>query len=104
AGPASRFAGSAATGTPPKTGTSTGATPSWAASVTANADTSGRGPGSAAARGWANSAMPAHAPAESRKLTDPTSSGSTSSTPVTASASRRRLDTGRPSVDATNAT
>src|SRR5207237_3406181 len=34
AGTARRLAGSDATGTPPKTGTSTGATPSWAAMVT----------------------------------------------------------------------
>ena len=38
AGTARRLAGTAATGSPPKTGTSTGATPSWAASVTASAD------------------------------------------------------------------
>src|SRR5439155_24016855 len=69
AGTAMTLAGSAATGSPPQPGTSTGATPTWAASVTANADATGRGPGTAATSGWANSATPAHAPAESRKPT-----------------------------------
>src|SRR5581483_2910745 len=70
AGTARRLAGSEATGSPPNTGTRTGATPNWAAIVTPNASASGRGPGSASAMGLASTAMPAHAPTDSRKPTE----------------------------------
>ena len=73
----------------------TGATPSWAASVTPTASASGRGPGRAAANGPASTTMPAVAPTESHHPTDQTSSGSSSSRPVTARASNRTLDAGR---------
>ena len=96
AGTASRFAGSAASGIGPNVGMITGATPSWAAMVTAAGYAMARGPGSRAAIGPLSNAMPLHAPTDMRKPTDCTSIGSTSTSSVTASATSRMVETGRP--------
>src|SRR5439155_19313499 len=62
AGMASRLAGRVASGSGPNADSRTGATPAWAARVTANAPASARGPGRRSVRGWANTARPADAP------------------------------------------
>lgn len=98
AGTARRLAGNEASGMPPKTGSSTGATPAWAARVTA----SGAGT-PLTASGRESKAMPAHAETESRKPIEPARSGSTSTSPVPASDSTRIDDAGRPRVAAPNA-
>lgn len=95
AGTANRFAGTDARGTPPKTATSRGDTPACAAKVTAK--------GAGTRRAWSTgpmTAIPTQAPADSRNPTDPASMGSTSTRPVTARASTRSVDTGRPDVEA----
>ncbi len=98
AGTARRLAGIEASGIPPNTGMSTGATPTWAASVTASGAGTPR-PSNFGPR----TAMPAHAPADRRNPIDPASMGSTRTRAVTASASTRRGETGRPRVVATSA-
>jgi len=95
-GTASRLAGSETTGRPPNVVTNTGATPSWAAKVTAKASASGAGPGTARARGLLRVTMPSDAPTESRKPMESTRSGSTRTRPATASASNRSDDPCRP--------
>src|SRR5262249_48030564 len=94
-GTASRLAGTETTGSPRNALTATGATPTWAAIVTAAASASERGPGRRAARGVASTAMPAVAPTDSHQPTDHTSSGSTSIIRVAASASSRMVLAGR---------
>jgi hypothetical protein len=103
AGAARRLAGSDTTGRPPKVGMRTGATPIWAAALTARATASERGPGARSARGRARTTMPADAATERRKPIEKTSRGSTSTSPATASASSRMPDCGRPLTAATRA-
>ncbi len=91
AGTASRLAGRDESGIPPNTGISTGATPTCAAMVTASVGGTRR-----RSRAGPTRAMPAQAPAESRKPTEPASIGSSSTSPVTAKASTRTELTGRP--------
>lgn len=98
AGPASRFAGNDATGMPPNTGSSTGATPTWAASVMPSAAGTRRRSSTGPTR-----AMPVHAPTLRRNPIDPLSIGSTSTRAVIASARMRSDAAGRPIVDATSA-
>ena len=100
AGTARRLAGSEATGSPPKTGISTGATPTWAASVTPSASASGRGPGRRSTSGRASRRIPVVAPTESRKPTERTRSGSTRTSPATARARMRPRPALRPRPDA----
>ena len=76
-GTASTLAGTATTGTPPNAATRIGATPTCAATVTAMASRSERGPGNRADSGAPSTAMPAVAPTDSHQPTDQTSSGST---------------------------
>ena len=98
AGTASRLAGSDASGMPPNTGSSTGATPAWAASVTASGVGTPR-----TSSGRDRTAMPAHAETDNRNPTDPASSGSTSTSAAAASERTRIDDAGRPSVAAPRA-
>jgi hypothetical protein len=99
AGTARRFATVDTTGRPPKSGADTGATPSSAATVTASGNGTRRRD-----NGPLNRAMPAHAPTDRRKPTEPTRSGSTRSSAVTATARTRRVEVGRPTSVATSAT
>src|SRR5262249_47014513 len=99
-GTANKLAGTDATGMPPKAVTATGATPTWAATVTARACATGLGPGSRWANGDPRTAMPNVAPTDSHQPTDHTSSGSISTMPATASASSRMVLAGRPSTTA----
>ena len=103
AGTARRLAGSDAAGSAPNVGTSTGATPTWAASVTLVAAANQRGPGRRRASGAASSRIPADAATDRRKPTACTSRGSTSRSPVTASARTRTPGCGRPATAATSA-
>ena len=96
-GTASRLAGSDATGIGPNVASSTGATPSCAASVTPRASRSARGPGQD--RRQPGRERPRwRAPRTPTAGTRPTrtSSGSTSSRPVTATAITRTRESGRP--------
>src|SRR5262245_20244644 len=92
AGTASRFAGTAASGSGPKSAMLTGATPSWAATVTDRGARSQTGPGRRSASGAASTTIPAVAPTDSHHPTEWTSSGSARSTMVTV---RPRMRVGR---------
>lgn len=98
AGAASTLATIETTGTPPNAPTSIGATPTCAAIVVPAASRSHAGPGSRRAIGDAIVAMPTHAATDSWNPTARTSRGSARSAPVTARASTRKRDAGRPSV------
>lgn len=95
-GTARRLAGSDTTGRPPKRGSRIGATPTWAAMVTAMASRHHRGPRRRAAIGADSTAIPSEAPAESWNATEWMSNGSTSTSAVTAKASVRSVAAGRP--------
>ena len=86
AGTASRFAGMDATGSPPVSPASSGATASWAASVTASASTSQRGPGRCATSTGATRRRPEEAATESWNPRERGRNGSASTEAVTASA------------------
>ena len=103
AGTASGFATNAASGAPPNTATSTGATPTCAASVTDTASTSGRGPRRRRAMRGASTTMLADAATDSWNPTEWTSIGSTSTSAVTARPRSRMLLASRPSVAASAA-
>ena len=97
-GAARRFAGNATNGILPKTGSNTGATPIWAAAVTARESRIGRGPGIMRERGAANNAIPAVAPAERRNPTECRRSGSSSNRAMAAMQSTRTPPIGLPRV------
>ena len=103
-GTATRLAGSDPTGTEPNAATSSGDTAAWADSVTARGIASHLGPGRASHTRPAPRTMPAAPATDRRNPRDVTSSGSTSTTPVTPRARVRRVEAGRPSAVPTAAT
>ena len=104
AGPAATLAGSDASGTVPKTATSSGITASWAPAVVAVASRSGRGPGSISASAGVIHSSPQVAHTDSWKASTRTRKGSATSTAATAQARVRRPDSGRPRAALVTAT
>ena len=103
-GPATTLAGRAASGIGPSTGTSTGATASWAPAVTPSPSRNQRGPGTRAATRGERTSTPAEAATDSRNPSEWTSNGSTMSSRHTAMHRWRTPPLGRPVVRANNAT
>jgi hypothetical protein len=99
-GTASMLAGSEATGIPPKAGTRNGATPAWAAIVTATGSVSHAGPRSRPATAAVRRQMPPVAPTDSRNASECTSIGSASTHAATASDRSRSRPDGRPTAHA----
>ena len=103
AGTARRLAGSEARGSGPKAASSRGATPSCAAIVTPRGSVHHAGPGSAALTTGPSLMMASEAATDSWNPSDPTRSGSTTNSSVTATASTRTRAIGRPTVRVTAA-
>ena len=100
-GTASRLARVPTSGSRPNTSRLGSATPSWAPSVTPSGTASGPRACSRRASGGPRTVTPAVAPTDNQKPTERTSSGSTSSRPITATASRRGGSRSRPRANPT---